>query len=350
LQCVLLAPPHFDRLKVKQSTMTDLYRVTNDEILCVDKFIGDESCAELCKRLSQNESSNSSDSRVRRLVLRGNCLSTRSAQSLGDMLRGNQTLELLSLEWNQLGSSGASFISHAMETNTHLEQVDLRNNGIGDEGAMAFGQSLLSNESLRVLDLRWNQIGDDGASSFEKVLQQRKTQLSILLTGNLVSHKMMELIDKWSQACKNHSEEPVEEKPSPRVEVDTFELRYKELLKEHSHVKHQNATFMTQNADMRRQLDASAITVTDLEQQLLREQFRSSQLEEQLRVARGKISEMTNEYIVASTSWETQRAEVAEDHKRALADMTTEIKGHVGEKESLKERLRKTKVCTHCNH
>lgn len=233
----------------------------------------------------------------------------------------------------------------AMETNTHLEQVDLRNNGIGDEGAMAFGQSLMCNESLRVLDLRWNQIGDDGASSFEKVLLQRKTQLSILLTGNLVSQKVMELMEKWSQAYRHHLEEPVEEeKPALPVVVDTYEARYKELLKEHNHLKHQHSTIMSQNADMRRQLDASAITVTDLEQKLLREEFHSSQFEEQLRVARQKISEMTNEYIVASHSWDTQRIELTEDHKRALAEMTTEIKGHVGDKESLKERLRKAKV------
>ena len=93
--------------------MTDLFRVSNEEILCDDKFIGDESCSELCIRLSQKESTSLHDShRVKRLILRGNCLSTRSAQSLGTMLRTNHTLEMLSLEWNQLGSSGASFIAH----------------------------------------------------------------------------------------------------------------------------------------------------------------------------------------------------------------------------------------------
>lgn len=237
----------------------------------------------------------------------------------------------------------------AMETNTHLEQVDLRNNGIGDEGAMAFAQSLVCNDSLRVLDLRWNQIGDEGAKSFENVLQQRKTQLTIILTGNLVSQKVLELMEKWSQAYRHHAEEePVEEEKLPipvQVQVDTYEARYKEILKEHTHLKHQHATVMTQNADMRRQLDTSAITVTDLEQKLLREEFQSSQWEEQLRVARQRISEMTNEYLVASHAWDSQRVELAEDHKRALADMTTEIKGHIGDKESLKERLRKAKVC-----
>jgi small-conductance mechanosensitive channel len=233
-----------------------------------------------------------------------------------------------------------------MESNTHLEQVDLRNNGIGDDGAMAFGQSLLCNDSLRVLDLRWNQIGDDGARSFEKVLLQRKTQLTILLAGNLVSHKVTDLVEKWSQAYRKQEEEPVEEEkpPTPPLEVDTYELRYKELLKEHNSLKHKHSTIMTQHTDMRRQLDVSAITVTDLEQKLLREEFHSSQWEEQLRVARQKISEMTNEYLVASQSWNSQRMELAEDHKRALSDMTTEIKGHVADKESLKERLRKAKV------
>mmetsp|Transcript_2573 Transcript_2573/g.4683 ORF Transcript_2573/g.4683 Transcript_2573/m.4683 type:complete len:645 (-) Transcript_2573:90-2024(-) len=324
--------------------MADLYRVTNDEILCVDKFIGDESCAELCHRLSENESSGSKD-RVKRLVLRGNCLSTRSAQSLGEVLRDNRTLDMLSLEWNQLGSSGASFIAHAMEHNTHLEQVDLRNNGIGDDGALAFGQSLLSNESLRTLDLRWNQIGDDGASSFERVLKQRRTPLSILLTGNLVSHKMMDALGQWALAYKKHQSEPEEESaPTPPVEVvDTYEVRYKELMKEHQQLKHQMSAVNDQNADMRRQLDASAITVTDLEQKFLREEFRNSQAAEHLRLARQKISEMTNEHSVASSSWDAQKVEMSEDHKRIIAEMTTEIKGHVVEKESLKDRLRKAK-------
>jgi hypothetical protein len=39
-----------------------------------------------------------------------------------------------------------------------------------------------------------------------------------------------------------------------------------------------------------------------------------------------------------------------EDHKRGIAEMTTEIKGHIAEKESLKERLRKTKVRSSAAH
>ena len=324
----------------------DMSDVMNDEILCVDKFIGDENCSKFCKRLSNNEVN---DNRVQRLILRGNCLSTRSAQSIGEMLKENHSLELLSLEWNQLGSSGASFIAHSLEKNSHLEQLDLRNNGIGDEGAVAFGQSLLSNESLRVLDLRWNQISDEGAYAFEKVLLERKTPLSILLAGNLVSHKVIGLVEKWSQHYKVHlSQQPVEEEEEPQergiIHVDEYEVKYKELLKEYNQIKHQNNTLSSQNADMRRQLDSSAITVTDLEQKVIREEFCNEQLEEKLRLSQQKLSELTHEFSAANSNWEMQRAEVAETHKRSIADFTTEIAGHVNEKESLKERLRKTKV------
>lgn len=219
---------------------------------------------------------------------------------------------------------------------------------------MAFGQSLLSNDTLRVLDLRWNQIGDDGAMSFEKALKQRKTQLSILLTGNLVSHKVMDLLEKWSQAYKNNAPCPAEEESPPAPPPLQLEAgpscgaRCKEVAREHSRLQQQVGLLTAQNADMRRQLDTSAITVTDLEQKLLREEFLRIQADERLGAALAQVSELTGQLAVAASMWEAQRAEMVEDHRRALADMATEIKGHVGEKDSLKDRLRKTKVRSIC--
>jgi hypothetical protein len=48
---------------------------SRDEILCVDRFIGDEICHQLCEKIEQ---SNSSFSNATGLILRGNCLGNKS--------------------------------------------------------------------------------------------------------------------------------------------------------------------------------------------------------------------------------------------------------------------------------
>ena len=73
----------------------------SDSILCLDKFIGDVIFENLIIKLKCNPKL---ASHKKRLVLRGNCISTAGAYKLANFLKENNSLEFISLEWNQIGS------------------------------------------------------------------------------------------------------------------------------------------------------------------------------------------------------------------------------------------------------
>jgi hypothetical protein len=159
----------------------------SDEIVCVDKFIGDDQMQLLMNRLNARSSSNSGQRRIRRLCLRGNCIGGGGAKAIAEMLRTNNVLEFLSLEWNQIGSSGCQSIADALRQNHTLKHLDLRNNGISDDGAIALAQAAAFHSSsgktaLKVLDLRWNQVERASLSVhtvFVNVRSVRRSPMSV---------------------------------------------------------------------------------------------------------------------------------------------------------------------------
>ncbi|XP_023234214.1 leucine-rich repeat-containing protein 45-like isoform X2 [Centruroides sculpturatus] len=124
---------------------------------------------------------------VRFLNLKGNNLRGKSADDIGKLLRDNNVLYRLSLEWNSLGKCHDSFtlFCSGLATNKTLKILDLRNNEINNEGAVALASALSKNISLQSLDVRWNQINNLGADSLLSVLKQyNKTLLNLDLSGN----------------------------------------------------------------------------------------------------------------------------------------------------------------------
>jgi hypothetical protein len=67
------------------------------EVICADKFLGDGALEVLIDRIK------CSSSPTNRLLLRGNCLSAASGSTIAKLLKSDQHIEFLSLEWNQLG-------------------------------------------------------------------------------------------------------------------------------------------------------------------------------------------------------------------------------------------------------
>ena len=59
-----------------------------EELVLIDKFVGDDLTTELSKLLE-------SDTKVRRIVLRGNCIGTLGAQALANMLEKNTFIETM---------------------------------------------------------------------------------------------------------------------------------------------------------------------------------------------------------------------------------------------------------------
>ena len=259
------------------------------------------------------------------------------------MLRSNQSLQILSLEWNQLGSPGLSFLAIALEYNTQLLQIDLRNNGISDDGAVSLAQSLLKNATIQVVDLRWNQIGDEGAQAFENVFKNRTNQLSILLAGNLLSMAMASRVEKWNNGQYRQKAEtpppptPKEVCPPP---ID-FDILNKELTKENDALKKELKDLTSHVSDLQRQLDASALHTTDLEQTTLRDAHKIRYLEESLGLAKGRIGELSNELAVAQDMWSKDRVEALDEHKQQMQELLLERSQCSQERDSLREKHRR---------
>lgn len=78
-------------------------RDQSSEVLCVDKFLGDDVICLLSEKLKGNQTK-------RKLVLRGNCIGRGGAEALGSVLKENNNLHFISLEWNQIGEQWVLFI------------------------------------------------------------------------------------------------------------------------------------------------------------------------------------------------------------------------------------------------
>lgn len=273
-----------------------------------------------------------------------NTIGCRGAQSISEMLKSNHGLQILSLEWNQLGSSGVSFLAIALEYNKSLLQIDLRNNGISDDGAVCLAEALLKNSSIQVVDLRWNQISDDGAQAFENVFKTRNSQLSIMLTGNLLSMAMISRVDKWNNGLYRTQEEPTPTKPpKPVAPPVDFDLLNRELLKEIETLKSELQKSTSRANDLQRQVDNSAVRVTDLEQSTLRDQLKIKQLDESLGISRVRISELTNELAIAQEMWSKDRVDAMDDHKQQVQELLMEMTQCSQERDALREKYLRMK-------
>ena len=106
----------------------------------------------------------------------------------------------------------------------------------------------------------------------------------------------------------------------------------------HHHPTHQQGSC----ADLQRQLDSSAIKVTELEQTCLRHEFRVSQLTEAYKDASARLASVTDEHKTQSAAWDVERKEILADTKSALKEKEGEIMVLRNERDSLKDRLKKS--------
>lgn len=311
------------------------------EILCVDKFIGDEKCRQLCERILNPQAT--SYSQVKRIVLRGNCISIQGAQAIANVLKAGVELNSVSIEWNQLGSPGAIFIAESLSMNQTLAHLDLRNNGIGDDGACSLASAVMDNKTLVVLDLRWNQINDRGALAFEPLLKKNseRKKLTVLLGGNLISPSVLARIDEWNR--REESPPPPKQIFAPAPAPDYSAINA-EVNKEIQQLRVECASLRERSDDFERQLQASALRVTELEHQLMREQFKGNQLEEALKNARIRIAELTTEKKALVEGWDREREGLSDEFRRRLDEKDLENSSLVAEQEILRNRIHKLKV------
>ena len=117
----------------------------------------------------------SNDSRLTRLDLGFNFISSQGATAIAKALHTNNSLTHLGLWDNGIRSSGAAAIAKALQSNRTLTHVDLRENGISDSGATELARVIENhNNTLVYLDLRANySIGSAGRERLEQVDQTK---------------------------------------------------------------------------------------------------------------------------------------------------------------------------------
>ncbi|CAF3514740.1 unnamed protein product [Adineta steineri] len=131
------------------------------------------------------------------LELKGNGIQGAGTEALAKVLRRNQTLRNLRLEWNQLGTMNPpafSIFCDALADNKALIELDLRNNDINHVGGSELATALKRNITLRALDLRWNNVGLIGGRALLLLCQTNTTIDDLQLVGNNIPDDIMQSI------------------------------------------------------------------------------------------------------------------------------------------------------------
>ena len=321
--------------------MIDINSIWDDyseEVLCLEKFIGDDMCMQISELLQK-------DSKKKSITLRGNCIGSRGAYFLSQMLEVNRTLNFLSVEWNQIGSSGATFIGNSLESNRSLTHLDFRNNGIMDEGAIAISIALQKNCTLRVLDLRWNQISDKGALSFKQALTARDPQLNLLISGNILSCDGMATIEEWSQSRGTENAQEELEPPTKNTVVVVDNSKQFGVFQNEIQVLHkQLLERQQQHEDLERQLQSTASRIIELEQGIVREKFRFEQSNAALINMKILYDEKCAEETRLRDQWSSERVEINDEFNRMTRERDQALSQIRNECDALRDKLQRCEV------
>ncbi|XP_075259333.1 leucine-rich repeat-containing protein 45-like [Convolutriloba macropyga] len=186
-----------------------------------DCVLGDDGAKHILNGLVENKS-------VKALFLKGNNLRSGAAEVIGRLLRHNQKVEKLVLEWNGVGMWDASFgvMAQGLAANRCLKHLDLRSNQVSHEGASELSAVIKQNHCLESLDLRWNNIGIIGARALLNSIPFNQSLMSLELCGNNIPDDLLKAIEN---AMKRNSE--------TKVIKEDFEVKTQVLAREVHHLQ-----------------------------------------------------------------------------------------------------------------
>jgi predicted RNase H-like nuclease (RuvC/YqgF family) len=147
--------------------------------------------------------------------------------------------------------------------------------------------------------------------------------LTVHLAGNSVSAQGLARLDDWAHN-NIHQRQPLPPAPTqPRQAPEQTEPPVKDsseellqakiqnslLKKDIEALRHTNMALQTTFQSQETQLSNCALRITELEQNLLRETAKNSQLHESLADCREKLAKMTDDQGRLVSAWEVERAE-----------------------------------------
>lgn len=147
--------------------------------------------------------------------------------------------------------------------------------------------------------------------------------------------------------ASNRADESIQEEKldDPLTSTDiTLKAQNELYLKEINELKSQLLQNQSYFADLKRQLDVSAIRITELERQVLRQDFDNQQLSALLKQSYEKISLLQDDNKKLIMNHEIERSQLLGDHKRCMLEKDTEILSLRNLLEASKDRQVKAEV------
>lgn len=152
------------------------------ELILSENDLGDDGMVLLARGFIERKS------RIRRLDLRSNSLTSNGALAIQGLVVGNNDLSWLSLSHNPLGDSGVSIIASGLHySSCSLKSLQLCATGVQDAGASDIAIMLQVNTSLKELNLSFNGVDIQGIDDIGRALRSNKTLLRLDLRRNNIS-------------------------------------------------------------------------------------------------------------------------------------------------------------------
>ena len=105
--------------------------------------------------------------------------------SLGEMLKINSTLKVLTLKTNsQKDPLCIKHLAEALKVNETLEELTLYNVKLGPQGIAFLAEALSLNKTLKKLNLNFNELGPDSIDSIVKIIKENTSLTTFCLERN----------------------------------------------------------------------------------------------------------------------------------------------------------------------
>lgn len=153
----------------------------------------------------------------------------------------------------------------------------------------------------------------------------------------------MTTIEVWSSTGRDYIIES-EIMPADTSQDATLRAQYDVLQRELQDLRSKLSSHQSDTLDIKRQLDSSAVRITELEQQCVREEFTVRSLDESLKQAKESVNILLDEKRSMINAWEIERNRILDEMKCILLAKDTEILHLKGERDAAAELKLKLQV------
>ncbi|XP_064604350.1 leucine-rich repeat-containing protein 45-like [Liolophura sinensis] len=283
----------------------------------------------------------------RKLDLKGNNIRGVGVEVLGKMLRHNNTLASMCLEWNSVGMIDNSFavFCEGLGSNSALKALDLRNNQISHDGAAELAAGLKRNTSLKSLDLRWNNVGLLGGRALLEMLESNKTLTRLELAGNNVPSDILKAIE--TAVGHNGDRQALSESYSKRTQTLTHHIRQLEKDK-NSQMGDLMNTLDRQEEILRKTKRSSSHKIGSLQESLEERKAAFNSLAAKLALTESELSLAEQKYNDSTIVIQRLKQELADNNSSHQSELRREREDRaLTETKMLKELSESNDRCIH---